>query len=382
MSKFIPIAGPWITDLEVNYVTDAAKNGWYKKATSYIRRFEDAFSHYVDRKYALALPSCTSGLHLSLVALGVGPGDEVVVPDITWIATAAPISYVGATPVFADIDPSTWCITAEAIENKITQNTKAIIVVDLYGGMPEMDEILELAARHGIPVIEDAAEAIGSEYKNKKAGSFGTFSAFSFHGTKTLTTGEGGMLLTDNKELYERCNVLCDHGRDPSDRELFFNKEVAFKYKMSNMQAAMGLGQIERIDELVHRKREIFNWYKEELEGISGITLNAEPEGTLNTYWMVTATLDKSIGLLKNDIIEQMGQSNIACRPFFHPLSSIPAFSESPESQNAKETNKYSYEVSPFGVNLPSAMSLSQDDVRTVCKQLLSVINLQKIGQG
>src|SRR6266576_5644969 len=255
----IPVAGPSITQKEIDYVTDAVTNAWYGNANVYHERFEKAFADYLGLTYAIALPSCTSAIHLSLLALGVGPGDEVVVPDATWIATAAPITYVGATPVFADIDEGTWCLSAGSFQECITGKTKAVIPVDLYGNMPDMDEILEVAARNNISVIEDAAEAAGAEYKGKKAGSFGDAGVFSFHGSKTLTTGEGGMLVTDRDDIHRQVLFLRDHGRQPGDN-LFRNTEVAYKYKMSSMQAALGLAQLERIDELIEHKREIFDW--------------------------------------------------------------------------------------------------------------------------
>ncbi|MDD1705619.1 MAG: DegT/DnrJ/EryC1/StrS family aminotransferase, partial [Methanoregulaceae archaeon] len=194
----IPISGPSITQKEVEYVTDAVRNAWYENANLFHERFEKAFAAYVGRLHAVTLPSCTSGIHLSLAALGISRGDEVIVPDVTWIASAAPVSYVGAMPVFADIDPETWCISAESLNACITTRTKAIIPVDLYGSMPDMDAIREIAGEHDLAVIEDAAEAIGSEYHGKRAGSFGDTGTFSFHGSKTLTTAEGGMLVTDD----------------------------------------------------------------------------------------------------------------------------------------------------------------------------------------
>ncbi|MBE9572603.1 MAG: DegT/DnrJ/EryC1/StrS family aminotransferase, partial [Proteobacteria bacterium] len=233
----IPVSGPWITQKEIDYVADAAANAWYENANMYHERFEKAFAEYLGVKYAVTLPSCTSALHLSLLALGMGPSDEVIVPDVTWIASAAPIIYVGATPVFADMDEKTWCMSVESFEECITPKTKAIIPVDLYGGVPDWDRILEIASRHNIAVIEDAAEAIGSEYKGKKAGVFGDTGTFSFHGSKTMTTGEGGMLVTDNRDIFERVLFLRDHGRKPGD-VMFFNAEVGYKYKMSSMQAA------------------------------------------------------------------------------------------------------------------------------------------------
>ena len=303
--EHIPVAGPWITQKEIDYVADAATHAWYENANMYHVRFENAFSHYIGTKYAMALPSCTSAIHLSLLSLGIGKGDEVIVPDLTWIATAAPITYVGATPVFADCDEKTWCISSDAFQECITPRTKAVIPVDLYGNMPEMNAIRDIAHDHGIAIIEDAAEAIGSEYHGKRSGSFGDTGVFSFHGSKTMTTGEGGMLVTDRRDLYDRCLTLRDHGRAPGEK-MFWNAEVGYKYKMSSMQAALGLAQLERIDELVERKRQIFRYYQENLQSIEGITLNCEPSGTKNSYWMVTAIFDPEFGLSKEDIIQML----------------------------------------------------------------------------
>src|SRR5438105_6152734 len=209
----IPIAGRWITEKEIEYVSDAVKTAWYGEANTYQQQFEEAFGNYVSRRHAMALPSATSAIHLALAGLGIGPGDEVIVPDATWIATSAPITYVGATPVFADIEERSWCLTPAALEACITSRSRAVIVVNLYGGMPDMDTVLAITERRGLAVIEDAAESVGAEYRRRRAGSFGDASVFSFHGSKTLTTGEGGMLLTDDDALYERALVLRDHGR-------------------------------------------------------------------------------------------------------------------------------------------------------------------------
>ena len=201
MHKVIPVAGPSITNKEVSYVLDAVKNGWYESSNNYVESFEKSFKEYLGRKYAITLPSCTSALHLSLLSLDIGPEDEVIVPDATWIASAAPIRYVGANPIFSDIDRSTWCLSKKTVEPLITKKTKAIIAVNLYGHMPDYDELKVF----GIPIIEDAAESIGSKFKNKLSGTFGLTSCFSFHGSKTLSTGEGGMLVTDDDYIYERC---------------------------------------------------------------------------------------------------------------------------------------------------------------------------------
>ena len=361
----IPVAGPWITQHEVDYVLDAVRHDWYGNAGSYIRRFEAAFAAYTGRRYAIALPSCTAALHLALLALDLQPGDEVIVPEATWIASSAPITYVGATPVFADVDPTTWCLSAAALEATITSRTRALIAVNLYGGMPDYDRILALAAAHGVPVIEDAAESIGSEYHGKKAGSFGLASVFSFHGSKTLTTGEGGILLTDDERLYGRCRVLADHGRRPNDKA-FWNAEIGQKYKMSSLQAALGLAQLERVEELVERKREIFAWYREALAGLDDVALNAEPPGTRNSYWMVTFVAGSRWGLPKETLAALLAQAGIDTRPFFYPLSSLPAYARFPQSAVAQRRNRIAYDLSERGINLPSALNLTRPQVTYV----------------
>ena len=369
----IPVSGPWITQKEIDYVTDAVTNAWYANANIYNQRFEKAFAEYIGVKFAISLPSCTSAIHLSLLSLDVGAGDEVIVPDLTWIASSAPISYVGATPVFADVDEKTWCLSAESFEQLISPKTKVVIPVDLYGNMPDMDNIREVARRHRIAVIEDAAEAIGSEYKGRKSGSFGDTGVFSFHGSKVLVTGEGGMLVTGREDIYRRSLFLRDHGRKPGDK-MFWNAEVAYKYKMSSMQAALGLAQLERIDELVERKRQIFNWYQAELGHIQGITLNYEAPDTKNTYWMVTVILDEKFGLKKDRLMPLMSEKEIDCRPFFHPLSSIPAYQELEQAKEAKQRNKNAYKISPYGLNLPCGMNMTKEKVGYVCEVLRSVL--------
>jgi perosamine synthetase len=355
----IPIAGPSITQKEIDYVSDAVKTAWYDGANIFHERFEKAFAAHCGRKYAISLPSCTSGLHLALLALGIGPGDEVIVPDVTWIASVAPVRYVGATPVFADIDPDTWCLSPDAFEAAITPRTKAAIGVDLYGAMPDWDRLSVIAARRGIILIEDAAEAIGSLWRERRAGSFGTMAAFSFHGSKTLTTGEGGMLVLDDDHLRTRVMQLRDHGRVPGDT-MFFNEEVGWKYKMSSMQAALGLAQLERLDELVAKKRHIFSWYRQALADWNLGALNPDVPGLFNSYWMTTILLDAALGIKKETLVPRLRQQGIDVRPFFYPLSAIPAFRETPEAAKAQKTNKIAYSVSPYAINLPSALALDE----------------------
>src|SRR5262245_3785210 len=373
----IPVAGPWITEKEIAYVTDAVSRAWYQDANIYHERFEKAFADYLGVKHAISLPSCTSGLHLALAALGIGPGDEVIVPDVTWIASAAPITYVGATPVFADIDRATWCLSAESFAQAITPHTRAVIPVDLYGGMPDMDAIRGIAQERGIAIIEDAAEAVGSEHRGRRAGSLGDVGVFSFHGSKTLTTGEGGLLGTNDASLHQRVLTLRDHGRPPGDRA-FWNTEVAFKYRMSALQAALGLAQLERIDELVARKRQIFGWYQERLGACPGMTLNAEPAGTKNSYWMSTVLVDSRFGLTKENLLARLAEQGIDSRPFFHPLSSLPAYEHSHQAAAARRRNHVSYALSPWGINLPSALNLTEDQVDRVCTALAQVVRIRQ----
>ncbi len=369
MRQMIPVAGPWITEKEIAYVTDAVTNGWYDQANSYIERFELAFKAYLNRKYAISLPSCTSGLHLSLLSLGITKGDEVIVPDVTWIASAAPINYVGATPIFADIDPKTWCLSIDTVKKVISKRTKAIIAVNLYGHMPEYDELLSL----GIPIIEDAAESIGSTYKLKKSGTFGITSCFSFHGSKTLTTGEGGMLVTDDEDIYHRCMIMRDHGRFPGDN-LFQNIEIGYKYKMSNLQAALGLAQLERIEKLVNKKKQIFQWYQEVFGTLPEVNLNPYHPDVNNSYWMTTAVFNLSYNMNKFEIIKKLKEVGIATRPFFNPLSSLKAYAKHIYCKEAKFKNKNSYEISNNAINLPSHANLDQQEISYIISEIKKII--------
>lgn len=380
MKDFIRIAGPWITDKEIQYVAEATAQGWYSQSNFYQERFEQAFARYVGKPFAAALPSCTSAIHLALAAWGIGPGDEVIVPDIAWIACAAPIAYVGATPVFADVDAKTWCLSPESLEACMTPRTKAIMAVDLYGHIFAANEIRAIARRRGLHLLEDAAEAVGSEYQGCKAGSLGDAGVFSFHGTKTMTTGEGGMFVTGDEELYRRVLVLRNHGQEPG-APMFWNVEVAYKYKMSALQAALGTAQLERIEELVERKRQIFNWYVEELKALDGITLNTETAGTKNSYWMVTVIWDAArFGLAKEELMRRLAERGIDSRPFFYPLSSLPAYAGHPEAQKAARRNTVSYRLAPCGINLPSALNLTREQVKTVCNVFKEIFDRDASG--
>jgi len=359
VTEKIAITRPSISELEIEYVQDAIRNGWGSKCYDYIYRFEKEFAAYEGTKYALATSSCTGAIHIALMALGIKQDDEVIVPDITWIASVEPVLYIGAKPVLVDVLPDSWCIDPKKVEEAITPKTKAILVVHLYGNLVEMDAIMSIAKKYNLAVLEDAAEGLGSEYKGRKAGSIGHAGVFSFHGTKTISTGEGGMLVTNDPAVLERAKVLNDHGRDPKIGKTFWMAEYGYKYKMSNLQAAMGCAQIERGNELIDKKREIFSWYKELLGGLPCI-LNPEPSGTKNSYWMPTVIMDTSMSFDREALFAFMKKNNIDSRPFFYPLSSLPIFEPKPE-------NIVSYDIYSRGINLPSYHDLRKQDVEYVC---------------
>jgi perosamine synthetase len=369
----IPVAGPSISAREVELVAEAARTAWFENHATYNTRFEAMVAAHTGRKHAVSVAHCTSAIHLALAALNIGPGDEVIVPECTWVATASPVVQVGATPVFCDIDPVTWCLSPASFAAAITPQTKAAIVVDLYGGMPDWSRLDTIARDHGIVLIEDAAEAIGSRYRGKPAGAFGKASVFSFHGSKTVTTGEGGMLVTDDDAIAERVNILRDQGRHPTSRALI-TEEVGFKYRMSAMQAAMGVAQMERLDELIAMKRDIFAFYREALGDQPGLTLNAEPAQVFNSYWMVTAVLDPSLRLLKQQVAAELGADGIDTRPFFYPLSWQPAFRDQVSARDAAIRNPNAYAISQTGINLPSGYNVTRDIAARVSRSLTSIL--------
>lgn len=373
----IPVAGPWVTDREIRYVAEAAEYDWYANAGRSVPRFESALADYVGVRHAAAVPHCTAAIHLALLALEIGPGDEVIVPESTWVATVAPVFYVGARPVFADIDIVTWCIDPTSVEHLVNDRTKAILPVDLYGGMPDMGALRVVADEHGLAIVEDAAQSLGATSHGGSAGSFGDVSTFSFHGTKIATTGEGGMVLTDDEHLFRRIQSLRDHGRTAGNHRYFTTDEIAYKYKMSSLQAAFGLAQVERIEELVERQRQIFQWYEARLGGIDEVVLNAEPAGTRNTYWMVTAVFDPAIAWQSRDLMDALDAEGIDTRPFFPPLSSLKAMAEVEDIARARSENTVAHDLAERGLNLPSAAILTEADVDRVCATLLRIVGLR-----
>lgn len=359
---------PSITELEVRYATDAAANGWGDRCYEYIERFEQAFKEHLGVKHAIATSSCTGALHMGMAALGIGRGDEVIMADTNWIATAAPIVHLGATPVFVDILPDSWCLDPALVEQAITPRTKAIVAVHLYGNLCDMDALITIGKKHNLPVIEDAAEAIGSIYHGKRAGSMGKFGSFSFHGTKTLTTGEGGMFVTNDDELYETVLTLSNHGRARGQTKQFWPDSVGFKYKMSNIQAAIGCAQMERLEDLISAKRRVFETYQQELSGLP-LLMNPEPPGTANGYWMPTIVVDESLSFDREQLLAAFKSDDIDGRVFFWPLSQL----DIPGMRSLDETPR-AQGVYPRAVNLPSYHDITADEIARVVKVVRDVV--------
>ena len=362
--NFIPISQPSITQLEIDYVNDAVRSGWVSSLGEYITKFESEFASFCGAKYALSVSNATVGLHLSLVALGIGKDDEVIIPDLTFVATGNVVKYVNAKPVIVDIDPDTLCIDANDINKAITKNTRAIIPVHLYGHPADMNKINEIAKENNLLVIEDAAEAHGAEIDGRRVGSFGDVGVFSFYGNKIITSGEGGMITTNNKNLYERLKFLRDHAMSSEKR--YWHTEVGFNYRMTNLQAALGLAQLRRIEDLIQKRIEIFEWYKEGLFGAENISLNRTQAGIKNVYWMICLEILDYTEKQRDDFLVKLKEKGIDGRPYFYPLSDMPIFDD---------TNTYNaHNVYKTGLNLPSFFDITKEQVLSICKTIKEIL--------
>jgi perosamine synthetase len=364
--KMILTAGPSISGREASYAFDAARHGWNDQWNKYLRRFEQGFAEYIGVKHALAFSSCTGALHLSLLALGIGKGDEVIVPELTWVATANAVLYTGATPIFADVEEDSWCLDPDSVAAKITPRTKAVMPVHLYGQPARMDRIMNVAKAHNLYVVEDAAPSIGAEFNGQRTGSFGHFGCFSFQGAKLLVTGEGGMLLTNDTELYDRAYKIWDQGRVPGSFWIDYN---GWKYKMSNVQAAIGLGQLERVEELVEAKRRIFGWYAEGLAGVPHLRLNREVANTRSIYWMTSIYLEDKCPLSRDAVRTELKKRNIDTRDVFPAISQYPIWpvKQAPQPRGTR--------IGARAINLPSGVCLKREQVQYVCQQIRELLS-------
>lgn len=363
----IPVAEPKLGKKELEYVTDCILSGWISSSGEYIKKFESGFADYCNCSYGVATSNGTTALHLALLALGIGPGDEVLVPDLTFIATANAVTYTGAKPVFVDIESDTWNIDPKELVPKINRNTKGIIAVHLYGHPADMDPLLEIAKKNNIWIIEDAAEAHGAEYKGRKVGGIGDIGVFSFYGNKIITTGEGGMVVTNSLDIAERVQILRDHGMDKNHR--YWHPYLGYNYRMTNMQAAVGLAQLERIDEILEKKIAIADEYNRLLGQNPFITVPPRKEYAKNVYWMYSILLQGDFGEKRDELMDYLGKYGIDTRPFFPPLHQQPIY------QNKCEDLIISNDVSKRGLNLPSSPNINSGDIQHISTKILDYLN-------
>lgn len=364
--KFIPIYEPTLGDAEEAAVMDAVRSGWISSNGKYIREFEERFAAFCGVQHGVSTSNGTTALHLAIHALGIGPGDEVIVPALTFVASANAVHYTGATPVFADVDAQSWTLDPAAIEALITPRTKAITPVHLYGHPAPMTALRAIADQHGLLLIEDAAEAHGAQVGERRTGNLGHAAAFSFFANKIITTGEGGMVTTNDAALAARCRMLRDHAMPPERR--YWHDEVGFNYRMTNLQAAVGVAQMARIDEFIARKRAIAHRYQALLETVPGLTLPVELPGYTNVYWMYSILVDEHYGLTRDELMLALREQNIDSRPFFHPLDTLPPYQRGVPCPTALRLSRQ-------GLNLPSAPTLTDNQVlyigetiRKLCK--------------
>jgi perosamine synthetase len=360
----IPVAAPALVGREREYVLDCMDSTWISSNGKYLDRFESQFADFCGVRHAVSCCNGTVAVHLALLAHGVGPGDEVIVPTLTYVATANPVVYCGARPVFVDAEPRTWNMDPERVLEAITPRTRGIVVVHLYGHPVDMDPILEHAERHGLWVIEDAAEAHGATYKQRIAGSMGSLGTFSFYGNKIITSGEGGMVVTDDERLAGLVRQLHGQGQDPQRRYWF--PMVGFNYRMTNIEAAIGLAQLEKIDWHLARRREIAGWYREELGGEQGIELSPQEPWAQSAFWITCAVLDEQRFGPRDQLMAALDAAGIETRPFFYPLHTLPMY----RAENEGKAFPVAENLARRGVNLPSSATLEREEVAYVCEQL------------
>jgi perosamine synthetase len=354
--SFIPISKPFIGAREKELVLDALNSGWVSSIGKYIDEFEAGFARYCGTEYALAVSNGTTGLHLALATLGLQPGDEVIIPDLTFVATANAVAYTGATPILADVDADTLCIDPTSVKSLISARTKAIIPVHLYGHPADMDALREIGDAHGVDIIEDAAEAHGAEYRGRRVGGLGKCGVFSFYGNKVITTGEGGMLTTNDREFYQRAKRLRDHAMSPERR--YFHEERGFNYRITNLQAALGVAQLERIDDFLARRAEIMGWYRAEIATTDSVRLNRVKNWAKSAFWMICLEVDWLHEASRDAFMQALRARGIDTRPYFCTMSSMPMYKQPSLPISARK--------SQIGLNLPSYYELTEAEVQRI----------------
>ena len=361
--KFIPISKPSITKKEIAYVNDAVTSGWVSSLGEYIEKFENQFAKFCNVKKAITVSSGTTGLHLAMEAMGIGPGDEVIIPDLTFIATANAIKYTGASVVTVDIEEETLCICPKAIRKAVNKKTKAIIAVHLNGYPANMQLINEIAKEFNLYVIEDAAEAHGAKFQDKIVGSLGTVGVFSFYGNKIITTGEGGMITTNDVNLSEKIIYLRDHAMSKSKR--YWHTEVGFNYRMTNLQAALGVAQLERIEELLNKRISIYERYYKNLSNIDFLRLNRISSSVEVSFWTICLEINDYNEIKRNLLMKKLREYNIDSRPYFYPISDMPMY----QNTNTPVT----HELYQKGLYLPIFNDLKNDEIDYVCDKIIKL---------
>lgn len=364
---YLPVAEPLLGEKELLYVTECVLTGWVSSAGKFVTRFEQMFAEFCGTDYAIAVSNGTTALHVSLLALGIGPGDEVIVPTLTFIATANAVAHTGGRPVFVDSEITTWNIDPDKIEEAITPRTKAIIPVHLYGHPADMDRILHIASKHGLAVIEDAAEAHGACYKEKKVGGIGDIGIFSFFGNKIITTGEGGMVVTNDADLAKKIRMLRDHGMDPNHR--YLHPILGYNYRLTNIQAAIGVAQLEKIETILKLKKEIANLYSNAFVTITGITMPPKASWAENVYWLYSIIIDEEkFGFNRDAVMAILKDNGIDCRPLFIPCHLQPIYTTG-------QLLPVATKLAEKGLSLPSSANLTIENIKRITDLIIDMKN-------
>jgi perosamine synthetase len=370
-AEFIPISNPALVGNELKYVVDCVESNWISSLGKYVNGFEEAFAEFCGTSHAVSCSNGTTALHLALLALGVKPGDEVIVPTLTYVATANAVVYCGAKPVFVDSEPQTWNMDPARIEELIGPATKGIIVVHLFGHPVDMDPIMEIARRRGLFVLEDAAESPGAEYKGQRVGSIGDAATFSFFGNKIITTGEGGMVTTNDPAIADEVRRLKNHGMDPK-RKYWFTT-VGFNYRLTNVAAAIGLAQLEKIDWHLEQRKQIAAWYQEFLAQVPGIAWQPELPWARHVWWLFTIQISDSQPIGRFELMAALKERGVEARQIVYPIHQLPPYVDSGASCPVADR------VVDRGLHLPTWAGLARDDIRRVCDSLAEALSSQTI---
>lgn len=369
----IPVAVPDVGDLEKRYVAEAAGSGWVSSLGEFIGRFETAFARFCEVEHGVSVANGTAAIEVTLKALGIGPGDEVILPALTFAAVPAAVVHLGAQPVLADVQPESWCLDPVAFERAVSARTRGVVAVHSYGHPVDLDPVIEVCRARGINLIEDCAEAHGARYKGRRVGSIGDAGTFSFYGNKIITTGEGGMVVTTDPILAERVRLLKDHAMDPSRR--YYHLEAGYNFRMTNIQAALGCAQLERIHEFLDKRSSLLAWYREELEAVPGVELNPRMPWAEPVNWLACALLDAARADRRDRTLERLRAEGVDTRPFFVALGDLPPYREARRVGAVGEGTPVADDLSARGFNLPTSTLMTRDTVRGVAAKLAAVLS-------